>query len=326
MLLSFTQILENLDKLKSLPWKGILFTVTSSFILASVSSTLISQLIPISPKTISSRKASRSPAVAMKPSQFNDSKVKTIIDRNIFNPEGTTGEEVEKPDEVQERGPGAVKSTLAIKLLGIIYGGDPFSGIAVIEDTKKRSKNSFMVGDDVVPKVAQLKEIRRDRIIILREGRLEFVELEKPKLVRSKRRKKGQKATKSPGLAPIATAPPPETYSEPGFDRKGSTVVMTEDYKRNLLSDLPKILQDAKAEPNYVDGELVGFKLTRIRMGSIYEKAGLRNNDVVLEINGTPLTDTAQAIKLLNSLRKEREIEVRLRRGGDIVNVQLDVR
>lgn len=75
-----------------------------------------------------------------------------------------------------------------------------------------------------------------------------------------------------------------------------------------------------------VDGELKGFKLDRIRSDSIYQKAGLQNGDVVEEINGIPLTDTSQAIKLLQSLRNEADIEIRFSRSGAKQNLNMKVK
>src|SRR5690606_24595164 len=119
-------------------------------------------------------------------------------------------------------------------------------------------------------------------------------------------------------VAPIATEPPPPTYKEEGFERKDREITMTQAYKQRLLTEqFTNVLQDAKATPKIGEGgEIQGFCLTRIRKDSIYEKAGLQNDDCVTEINGVPLTDTAQAIRLLQSLRNENEIEVRLMRGG----------
>ena len=93
-----------------------------------------------------------------------------------------------------------------------------------------------------------------------------------------------------------------------------------------LTSDFAKVLKDAKAEPNMAGGELDGFKLTRIKSGSVYEKAGLQDVDIIKEINGVSLSDTAQAIRLLNSLKGENEIEVRLERGGSTQNMNIQVR
>ena len=70
-----------------------------------------------------------------------------------------------------------------------------------------------------------------------------------------------------------------------------------------------------------VDGVLKGWKLDRIRKNSVYEKAGVQNGDVVEEINGIMLSDAAQAVKTLNGLRNESEIEIRLNRSGKPMNV-----
>ena len=104
-------------------------------------------------------------------------------------------------------------------------------------------------------------------------------------------------------------------------------IKLTDEFKRNMLAPemLTKVLQDAKAEPNMVGGELKGFRLTRIRENSVYEKAGFQNNDIVEEINGIPLRDAAGAIRLLNQLRSEKEIEVRLNRNGSTQNMTIQI-
>ena len=93
-----------------------------------------------------------------------------------------------------------------------------------------------------------------------------------------------------------------------------------------LTTDFRKVLSDAKAVPYLENGELNGFKLTRIKSGSIYEKSGLQNNDIIKEINGVPLIDTAQAIKLLNSLRNETQIDMDITRGGSNLTFNLQVK
>jgi len=133
--------------------------------------------------------------------------------------------------------------------------------------------------------------------------------------------------TESPGIAPIATEPPPQTYQEEGFERKDREIQMAQTYRQKLLTtDFTKVLQDAKASPNMVDGELRGFELSRIRKDSIYEKSGLQNADIIEEINGVALTDVAQAIRLLQSLRETPEIELRIVRGGAPMKFTLTIR
>ena len=85
-------------------------------------------------------------------------------------------------------------------------------------------------------------------------------------------------------------------------------------------------MQEARAEPNIEDGQLNGFRFTMIKEGSLYQKSGLQNDDIIKEINGVSLVDTAQTIKLLNSLRGESNIEMKLIRAGNIQTINLQVR
>lgn len=318
-----------LGRLGEWPWKATLAVLVLSFALATVLSTIVSQmLMPGDGKSLYKIPTSSGSFTLPNPtSSLNQTSVNTILKRNIFNSEGSAEDKIDTTPKPQEKFTEVVKSNLPFKLQGTIYGGDPFSGIALVENTTKRTINSFMVNDNLT-KEAVIKEVHQERIIIDNAGRLEFIEVDRQELTRSKRRKK-QSTPKptSTGVAPIATEPPPSSYKEEGFERSEKEITMTQAYRNKLLSsDFTKVLQDAKASPNVVDGELKGFVLTRIRKDSIYEKAGLQNDDIVEEINGIPLTDTSQAIKLLQSLRNESEIEVRVNRGGSTQKFMLNVR
>lgn len=253
--------------------------------------------------------------------------IKVISEKNIFDFENDG--QVISPTKEEVNSGKLVKTSLPLKLQGTIYGGDPFSGIALIENSSVRTVNSFIVGDTLPKSKAVIVEILRERIIIDNAGRREYLEVERKELVRNRRNKKKPVKTNvgATKIAPIATNPPPANFKEEGFERKSGDIEMTEAYRSKLLGgDFTKVLQDAKATPNMVGGELRGFKLTKIREDSIYEKAGLQNDDVVEEINGVPLTGASQAIKLLQSLRAEKEIEIRVNRGGSVLTFNLNVR
>lgn len=317
-----------LGKVEAWPWKASLIVIGVSFLLASILSTVVSQiLMPSEGKSLYKIPAGTGTITIPNPaSSLNQAGVDVIIKRNIFNSEGGTEDKVDKGPVQQQQIAEIAKSDLPVKLLGTIFGGDPFSGIAMVENTSKRTVNSFMVSDTLTPQ-AVIREIHKERIIIENNGRMEYIEIERQQLTRSKRRSKQPAVPAATGIAPIATEPPPSSYKEEGFERKEKEISMTQAYRNKLLTaDFTKVLQDAKASPNIVDGELKGFTLTRIRKDSIYEKAGLQNDDIVEEINGIPLTDTSQAIKLLQSLRNESEIEVRINRGGSVQRYNLSVR
>jgi general secretion pathway protein C len=316
----------------SMPWREGLVVLGGSFVAATMVSTFLGQVYlgkkdtkVVKPSTVKVRPFEVSPPTP----SLTQPAIDKIVARNLFGTE-TVAESTTKADDQTPKEPNQpVKSDLQIKLVGTIYGGDPYSGIALVENSTKRTINSFMVGEMLLKDVT-IAEIHKEKIIIERNGRLEYVEVERVPLARSRRKKNTgpQKSqTSADTIAPIATEPPPPSFKEEGFERKEKDIVMTQAYRSKLLTtDFTKVLQDAKATPNMRDGELKGFVLTRIRKDSIYEKAGLQNDDIVEEINGVPLTDTAQAIRLLQSLRNESDIEVRVNRGGSPMKFSLNIR
>ncbi len=319
-----SELLHKLGQLKNFPWKICLLFTSLSFIAAASLSIFIAHVFSPKIEKYKLKESSQNSVVISEKASLTDGERKLIIKRNIFNLTGEVGDDADDLEglKAQEKGDSIVKSSLALKLRGLIYGGDPFSGLAVLEDTIKKNISSFMVGD-IIAEDTKLIEVHPKKIILQRSSGKEFIELEEPELVRSKRKKNTAKAKEAPKFASGGV---PETFKEEGFERKGGQIMMSADYKRKVLGqDLAKVLQDAKAEPYLVNGELSGFRLTRIREDSIYQKSGFLEGDLVKEINGLPLTDTAQAIKLLNSLKDEREIEVRLERDSKNLTISLQV-
>ena len=71
------------------------------------------------------------------------------------------------------------------------------------------------------------------------------------------------------------------------------------------------------------DGEIVGFRVRRIKCGSVLHQAGIRNGDVVRSINGRPVTTIPQALSAYRKLRRKRKLEVELvRRSGEAVSLR----
>ena len=71
------------------------------------------------------------------------------------------------------------------------------------------------------------------------------------------------------------------------------------------------------------DGDIVGFRIRRIKCGSVLHQAGIRNGDVVRSINGRPVTTIPQALSAYRKLRRKRKLEVELiRRSGEAVSLR----
>lgn len=330
-------VAHQLEGLQSLPWRKFTAVMAVSFIAATLASITAGYFLlgKEKPVTAGANRSAMSdvPSFVIPGVTLNQGGIDLILKRNIFNAEGALGDEKENGPVARDKTNVIIKSDLPLTLVGTIYGGTPFNGVAVIESTQKEKKvNTFQVGD-LLLKEATLVEIYPEKAILERQnGQREYLLLKQEEQKLNRRRQKGQKQIASApvsvgGGGGYATTPPPEAFKEEGFDRKGNEIQMNESYRDRLLSvDFAKVLQDAKATPNIVDNQLKGFVLTKIRKDSIYEKSGFMDGDVIEEINGVSLTDTAQTIKFLNTLRGEKEIEVRFRRGGQVQNKTLNVR
>ena len=301
--------------------------MVASFIIASAVSLYLSlAMLPLGRAGHTVRRPAGTEAVHSQSKKLNKSDIDLIVGRNVFNSEGKLGDSIDGAPVKGRTSDKLVRSDLPLKLTGVISAGDPYNGLAMLENTEKKKISSYMAGDTIQDGV-ELMEIYDDRVILQRNGGREYIEITKFEMPVARRKGTSKPTGGQIGLDRIASRPPPEAYREDGFERKGATIKLTEEFKRNLLSpdQLTKVLQDAKAEPNMIAGELKGFKLTRIRENSVYEKAGFQNGDIVEEINGIPLRDAGGAIKLLNQLRNEREIEVRLNRNGTVTTMGIQI-
>jgi len=324
VVIDFDNITKYIERVRPWPWRAMVIVLVASFLVASIVSALIGWYFmgQTGQSSIASDVASATFSV-QPPPDIAKIAVTKILERNIFNSEGLMG------DLDAASGQQMAKTQLPIKVLGIIYGGTPFNGIVMVENSQTRVVNSFMVGDQMSPE-AKLLEIQRDLILIDNQGRKEFAPLEEVELRRSTRTGGGKKKSNSPETlsgSGYALEAPPENFKEEGFERKGSNIEMTSEYKNRLLTaDFANVLQDAKASPNMVDGVLRGWRMDRIRKNSFYEKSGMQNGDIIEEINGVALSDAGQSVKLLQSFRNESEIDIKVNRNGQRMVLNLKVR
>lgn len=113
------------------------------------------------------------------------------------------------------------------------------------------------------------------------------------------------------------SAPAVSGFDGAGFEKQGNRVVMTSALREHLVkSELGKILMQAAAVPYFADGELRGFRFWEIDKGSVFDQVGLKDGDIITIVNGQPLTDVANTLKLLNALKQEPRVDVTYLRDG----------
>ena len=207
-----------------------------------------------------------------------------------------------KPKPVESAAPPApTANTSKLKLIAV---NESSSGMkmAIIEDGAKQAQDVFEVNEQVFNQ-ARLTEIKTDRVLIDRAGKVETLLLseKEPSVVAAK---DGEEA--------------------PAADQTDFTV--PEEELSAALANLPQLLSQARAVPYFRNGQSIGMRLFAIRAGSLYEKLGLKNGDIILSVNDNSLSDPAQALKLFEQLKTERSIGVKVERNSQLSDLHYSIR
>jgi general secretion pathway protein C len=97
------------------------------------------------------------------------------------------------------------------------------------------------------------------------------------------------------------------------------------DTREQLFSDPSKIMDVIRISPerDSESGEIVGYRLMPGKDPALFKEAGLKVNDLAVDINGYDLTNQAQAFSLMSELRELTEATITVMRDGSPVQVIL---
>jgi general secretion pathway protein C len=223
----------------------------------------------------------------------------SIHTRDIFN---STKPVVEAPPE-----PPPEVTELRLKLWGVALRTDDLS-YCVIEDLTKRKQELFRLGAEVTGGT-RVKAIEWDRVILERNGREEFLEIEGPQ--------KGRGGAPSPPSAARARRARSAPAAAGGGIRKISedSYVIERKEVDDALDNMNQLFTQIRAVPHFEGGESTGFRLFAIRQNSLFDRIGLRNGDVIQSVNGTDINDPSKALALFQELRSEGELTVEVVRN-----------
>ncbi len=212
-------------------------------------------------------------------SQESERDVSLIAKKNVFGALGKVAVEAPEPTPPPQ-------TPLSLTLIGtfLTKGQDPY---AIIEDKKKQTQDVFALDQSIFGQ-ATLKQILDDHVEIERDGKREILKLD-------------DLGSPAPSGAGVSALGSDEFVVEEAELDKG-------------LENLPLLLTQARAVPYFKEGRSIGLRLFAIKNGSLYEKIGLKNGDILKSINGNSLGDISQALKLFEQLKQERSINLVLER------------
>ena len=92
------------------------------------------------------------------------------------------------------------------------------------------------------------------------------------------------------------------------------------------LSDLNKVVTQARVVPYMVGGKIAGYAIFDIVPESFYTKLGLQNNDVVERVNGVEIKSPDALYQLFQQIRSQRRIALDFSRNGKRETVDIEIR
>ena len=196
----------------------------------------------------------------------------------------------------------AAESYTVFTLIGTIEG-EFFSGAVLADATNQQA--FYRLGQKL-PDGSQIVKVKREQVTLKRAdgSSVEIQIVDDTKIVN------------------VAKAVPGS-----GVKKVGEGRFMVD--QREIASsteNLSQVLTQARALPYIEAGKTVGFRISEIVPGSIYEKIGLVNGDVVQRVNSQEVDDPGKFFQLYQGLKDEKRISIDLLRNGQRQSLNYDVR
>jgi general secretion pathway protein C len=244
------------------------------------------QLVQVRPVPAAMGKAQTAAIPAREPADA----YRTVSERNLF---GTTTKAVTEKQAAAT--PASPDVALLIDLRGTVAGG-PKYGFAVIEEKATKKQRLVKAGDLVAG--AKVIRVRRNAIDLLvndQERTLKMVETKE-----------------GPIVPPQGVLPPP---GPPPAAPRGTTVISRSEVDAGL-QDMGSLLRQAQIRPYFEAGVPNGFLISNIKPGSLYQKMGAVDGDIIQEVNGRPIRTADDVMGLLNTIKAGSSMSMTIKRGG----------
>jgi len=236
-----------------------------------------------------------------------------VTDRNIFNPAekglkllplGEKKPMEGKAGEASETGKAPAGS---YQLVGTVTGPGIHS-YAFIQEGADSKQRIYRFNDSIDG--GKIIKIFRNRILINRQGKEESLSIA------------AEKSTPKPAAIPSSRPPAGEVVKKLSANR---FLVNREDAVASV-GNINQFMTQARLKPYFVMGRPGGFSVSEIIPGSLLEKLGLRNHDVIKRVNGQPINKPEEVFQAYSQFQRDSNIAVEIERNNRIEVFQYEIR
>lgn len=233
--------------------------------------------------------------------------VDVIVERNLFDPDA-----VRRPGELDpEQLIDGVKSDLPVRLLATLVAIPEEYSSALIAETRGQAKAlGYGKGDKLLDEAIILK-IEHKIVWVERNGRTEYLSM-----------------TEEGPDRPASAQPNTRTDDDDAsITTDGARTVVDKSTVEDALANIDQLATQIRVVPHKdANGNVDGYRLSAIRRGSLFDKLGIKNGDIVHAVNGLELTSTQGAMQAYESLKSEAEFTFDVTRRGRRQTFEFEIR
>jgi type II secretory pathway component PulC len=229
------------------------------------------------------------------PSRAEQARNNSAIDLKVNddgNPLETPRTGVEEPKDAAARSFEQIYDKFA--LLGTVVGDKKYA-LAIIEDKERQTQTVFKIGEPIFG--GFITDILKDKIIIQLDGESFVFSIG------------GGANSRKEEVAPR-------------LDEESKLINVSLRDVQVAISDLVLARSKARMVPLSSDLEMGagGMQLLNLEPGSVFQKMGFKNGDVIEEINGNPIGDPFNAVAIYNLMKEVIPVDVFQESGLDLGN------
>lgn len=202
----------------------------------------------------------------------------------------------------------APDTRLRLELVGVLATGQG-AGSAIIVAGGGPAE-LYHVGATIGDNLATLHQVHKDRVILRREGRYETLRLPRAEDPRVRATATESRATATPDAA-TETAPP---------------APVTARLSRSRWLENPERVMDAlRAQPVVRNGNLFGIRVSPTRNQREFQRAGLRDGDIITSVEGQSIRTIDNPQQLLSRIGDAEQVNIVIERGGQTLPLTVEL-
>jgi len=289
---------------------NLLFLGAAAWLVAHLFVVVIRDRLTTYPKPGPAKGASA--VLAEKPEPYG--RYALVAERNIFNPAekglkllplGEKKQIESKTGEASETG--KVAPSGSYRLVGTVTGPGIHS-YAIVQEGADRKQRIYRFNENIDG--GKIVKILRDRILIKREGKEEVLSISEREVKPS----------------PVTSTSAPASRGEVVKKLSANRFLVNREDVAASVGNVNQFMTQARLKPHFVMGHPSGFSVSEIKSGSLMEKLGLQNNDVVKKVNGQSINKPEEVFQAYSQLQRDSNIEVEIERNNQVEVFRYEIR